>query len=104
MDVNGKLVLIDINQAEDWWINFPTYEAGLRGAAGVICVNVGGFGQVGDNVLVSEDICGPADKMVFSMGKTDGQRLRELMEDSDDGEITVVLNARSQVSEGGILI
>ena len=30
MDVNGKLVLIDINQAEDWWINFPTYEAGLR--------------------------------------------------------------------------
>ena len=102
MDVNGKLVLIDINQAEDWWINFPTYEAGLRGAAGVICVNVGGFGQVGDNVLVSEDICGPADRMVFSMGKTDGQRLRELMEDSDDGEITVVLNARSHVSEGGI--
>ncbi len=102
MNVDGKLVLIDINQAEDWWINFPAYEAGLRGAAGVICVNVGGFGQIGDNVLVSEDICGPADRIVFSMGKKDGQHLRALMENAENREIKVVLNARSHVSKGGV--
>ena len=26
IDVTGKLVLIDINQREEWWINFPVYQ------------------------------------------------------------------------------
>ena len=102
IDVKGKLVLIDINQAEEWWINFPAYEASLSGAAGVICINVGGFGQEGDNVLVSEDICGPADLMVFSIGKRDGADLKEIMKRSESAEMKVVLSARSKVSGGGV--
>ena len=31
-DVAGKLVLIDINQRDEWWINFPVYQARLKGA------------------------------------------------------------------------
>ena len=74
----------------------------LSGAAGVICINVGGFGQEGDNVLVSEDICGPADLMVFSIGKRDGADLKEIMKRSESAEMKVVLSARSKVSGGGV--
>ena len=31
IDVKGKLVPIDINQREEWWINFPVYQAHLKG-------------------------------------------------------------------------
>ncbi len=47
-------------------------------------------------------ICGPADRIVFSMGKKDGQHLRALMENAENREIKVVLNARSHVSKGGV--
>lgn len=30
LDVEGKLVLIDINQREEWWINYPAYQAHLK--------------------------------------------------------------------------
>ena len=36
MDVTGKLVLVDINQRDEWWINYPVYQAHLKGAAAVI--------------------------------------------------------------------
>ncbi len=38
IDVKGKLVLIEINQREEWWINYPVYQAHLKGAAALIAV------------------------------------------------------------------
>ena len=32
IDVKNKLVLVDINQRDEWWINFPVYQAHLKGA------------------------------------------------------------------------
>lgn len=101
IDVKGKLVLIEINQAEDWWINFPAFEAKLRGAAGVVCINTGGFGQEGENVLVSEDICGPSDMVAFSIGKKDGMTLKRQIAAEENQELDVTLNVCSIVSEGG---
>ena len=40
-DVTGKLVLVDINQRDEWWINYPVYQAHLKGAAAVIAVQCG---------------------------------------------------------------
>ena len=37
-DVTGKLVLVDINQRDEWWINYPVYQAHLKGAAALIAV------------------------------------------------------------------
>ncbi|MFT4006082.1 MAG: hypothetical protein QM683_10785 [Lacrimispora sp.] len=37
LDVRGKLVAAEINQREEWWINF-VYEAHIRGAAAFIAV------------------------------------------------------------------
>ena len=30
LDVEGKVILININQRENWWVNYPAYEAYLR--------------------------------------------------------------------------
>ena len=38
LDVRDKLVLVDINQRDEWWINFPVYQAKLKGAAALIAV------------------------------------------------------------------
>ena len=46
IDVKGKLVLIDINQREEWWINFPVYQAHLKGAAALIAVQDQGYGEI----------------------------------------------------------
>jgi aminopeptidase YwaD len=35
-DVTGKLVLIDLKMSS-WWVSLPAFEAGQRGAAGVVC-------------------------------------------------------------------
>ena len=102
IDVKGMLLLIDIDQANDWWINFPVHEARINGAAGVICINVGGFGQEGDNVLVTQDICGPADLPVFSIGKRDGAELKSLIDASGSGSIEVTMNAKSRVTGKGV--
>ena len=32
LDVEGKVVLFDIDQAEDWWVEIPAYEAHVHGA------------------------------------------------------------------------
>lgn len=99
LDVTDKLVLIDINQRENWWINYPAYEAHLRGAAAVIAVQDGGYAEISDDALNAQDICGPADAPAFSMSRTDAQVLREVM--GDDGEAAVTLDAVSRVGMDG---
>lgn len=99
LDVTDKLVLIDINQRENWWINYPAYEAHLRGAAAVIAVQDGGYAEISDDALNAQDICGPADAPAFSMSRTDAQALRETM--GDDAEATVTLDAVSRVGMDG---
>ena len=46
LDIEGKLVLIDINQREEWWINYAAYQAHLKGAAAVIAVQESGYGEI----------------------------------------------------------
>ena len=99
LDVAGKLVLIDINQRENWWINYPAYEASLRGAAAVIAVQDGGYAEVSDDALNAQDICGPANAPAFSMSRTDANALRAAM--GEKNEITVTLDAVSRVGFDG---
>ena len=94
-DVTGKLVLVDINQRDEWWINYPVYQAHLKGAAAVIAVQCGGYGEVDAKALNAQDIAGPEDAPAFSISREDAALLRELL----DGEkkATVWLKADSRV-------
>ena len=99
LDVTGKLVLVDINQRADWWINYPAYEAHLAGAAAVIAVQDGGYAEVSDDALNAQDICGPSDAPAFSMSRTDAALLRAAMD--ENGEANVTLDADSRVEMDG---
>lgn len=45
INVKGKLVMVEINQRDEWWISFPVYQAYLRGAAALIAVQANGYGE-----------------------------------------------------------
>lgn len=99
LDVTGKLVLVDINQRADWWINYPAYEAHLAGAAAVIAVQDGGYAEVSDDALNAQDVCGPADAPAFSMSRADAELLKAAMD--ENGEAAVTLDADSRVEMDG---
>lgn len=99
LDVTGKLVLVDINQRADWWINYPAYEAHLAGAAAVIAVQDGGYAEVSGDALNAQDVCGPSDAPAFSMSRTDAELLKAAM--GENGEVSVTLDADSRVGKDG---
>ena len=95
VDVTGKLVLIDINQRDEWWINFPVYQAWLKGAAALIAVQEQGYGEISDTALNAQDIAGPADAPAFSMSRADALVLKASM--GEDKQVQVRLDASSTV-------
>ncbi|MFF2754727.1 M28 family peptidase [Psychrobacillus sp. NPDC058041] len=100
LDVKGKLVLIDINQREEWWINYPAYQAHLKGAAAVIAVQEAGYAEVDPDALNAQDICGPDDAPAFSMSQTDANSLKKALEASKN-KLSVKFDAKSTVKLDG---
>ncbi len=101
LDVAGKLVLIDINQRDNWWINYPAYEAHLNGAAAVLAAQDGGYGEVSPDALNAQDVCGPADAAAFSISRTEADHLRAAMAAAGTNELTVTFEASSTVGLDG---
>lgn len=100
LDLRGKLVLVDINQRDDWWISYPVYQAHLMGAAAVVAVQQGGYGDVDSAALNAQNICGPADAPAFSLSRRDARVLRALT-GGFGGETPVFFDAKSSVGFGG---
>lgn len=95
VDVRGKLVLVDINQRDEWWISYPVYQAHLKGARALLAVQRGGFGNVDDAALNAQDIAGPADAPAFSIARRDADALLGLLDEA--GEVTVSFRADTRV-------
>ena len=93
--MRGKLVLVDINQRDEWWISYPVYQAHLMGARALIAVQSGGYGEVDEEALNAQDIGGPEDAPAFSISRRDAMELRALM---TNGTISVQLNADTRVT------
>lgn len=100
LDVAGKLVLIAIDQYNDWWINHPAYQAHLLGARAVIACNVSGFCQYDDDTVGSQDACGPHEAAALSISRNGYAAVLEAIAQGD-GQATVTLDARSVVTLGG---
>lgn len=96
-DVTGCLVMVDINQREEWWINFPVYQAHLKGAAAVIAVQDSGYGEVGEEALNAQDIAGPREAPAFSMSRKDAEILKRALKEQE--RISVEFDADSRVRE-----
>ena len=101
LDVTGKLVLVDINQRDEWWINYPVYQAHLKGAKAVIAVQTGGYGEVDDAALNAQDIAGPCDAPAFSISRRDAELLKNALTAVSTGEgpneLPVLLDAVSRI-------
>ncbi|WP_410495328.1 M28 family peptidase [Cellulosilyticum sp. ST5] len=88
VDVKGKLVLVDINQRDEWWINFPVYEAYLKGAAALIAVQASGYGEIDQTALNAQDIAGPSEAVAFSISQRDAYYLKEALKVRSEIEVT----------------
>lgn len=97
LDVTGKIVLIDIDQRNDWWITYPMLEAQHQGAAAVLAANTGGFSQIADDALNCQDICGPASIPTLSIGLADSQAIQEKLA---AGPVTATLVVDNEVDVG----
>ena len=97
VDVTGCLVMVDINQRDEWWINYPVYQAHLKGAAAVIAVQDSGYGEIDSEALNAQDIAGPKDAPAFSMSKKDAEILKKALKETS--RIRVQFDAKSVVKE-----
>ena len=97
VDVTGCLVMVDINQRDEWWINYPVYQAHLKGAAAVIAVQDNGYAEIDSEALNAQDIAGPKDAPAFSMSKKDAEVLKAALKEAP--RITVQFGAKSVVKE-----
>lgn len=95
LDVTGKLVLVDINQRDEWWINYPVYQAYLKGAAAVLAAQTGGYGEVDKAALNAQDIAGPPEAAAFSVSQKDAEELKREL--ASRGETKVVFDADTRV-------
>lgn len=94
VDVRGKLVMVDMNQRDEWWISFPVYQAYLKGAAALIAVQTQGYGEIADTALNAQDIAGPDFAPAFSLSQADAGLLKSMMTKQN---VTVWLDASSRV-------
>ncbi len=99
LDVKGKLVLLDVNQEEDWWINYPAYQAKLKGAKAVLAMRE--FVEEGDDRIGVQDVCGPADAPALAISHKDAEALRAAIKKSGGKSVKVTLNCDSKVTENG---
>lgn len=95
VDVRGKLALIRINQRDEWWINYPAYQAHLAGALAVVAVQDKGYGEADPSALNAQDICGIPEAAALSMSKTD---MRGVLGAMRRGRLPVRLTADSRVT------
>jgi len=99
VDVSGKIVLFDINQAENWWIGVPVIQAAEMGAAAVLAVQDGGFAEVSDDAYNANDFCGPADTPTASITRTDADWLIGELEAGNNEAHLVIDN--EYIDDGG---
>lgn len=97
LDVTGKLVLFSMGQEEDWGINYPAYQAKVRGAKAAIAMRE--LAEDGPDRIGVQNICGPADAPALAISEEDCKALLEAMEESEEDSIKVTLNCDSQVTE-----
>ena len=81
VNVKGKLVMVEINQRDEWWISFPVYQAYLRGAVALIAVQANGYGEIAETALNAQDIAGPDFAPAFSLSQADARILKAALQD-----------------------
>ena len=99
LDVTGKLVLFEVNQEEDWWINYPAYQAKAKGALCAIAMREFVNKDEDGTRIGVQDVCGPADAPALAISRKDCNALKKAIKASGGDSIKVTFNADSKVTE-----
>ncbi len=99
IDVTGKIVLVDLDQRADWWIDYPMLEARLHGAAAILSASTGGFSQVNQDALNAQDVCAPVGIPCLSISVNDSDFIKAELE---KGPVTATLMVDNIVEPGGV--
>lgn len=100
IDAEGKMVLLDIDMLEEWWVNWPLCQAKVKGAKGIITVNISGYCSYAEDCIGVQDACSPSDMPAFSISVADAKHLKEAIK-QNGGSIKAFLTADVSVTEGG---
>ncbi len=98
LDPTGKIVLVDVNQREDWWITYPTLEAEHHGAVAIMLANSGGFSEISGDALNMNDFCGPISIPSVSISRNSAEILKAGLA---KGPVTGTLIVDNVVEDGG---
>ncbi|SDK03547.1 M28 family peptidase [Natronincola ferrireducens] len=98
-DVKGKIVLIDINMREDWWVTYPTLEAAHQGAIAIINNCCGGYGEISEDAMNCQDFVGPITIPSVNISQKDANYLKTALEKQ---QILVNLRVDNQVNPNGV--
>ncbi|MGX8774341.1 MAG: M20/M25/M40 family metallo-hydrolase [Bacillota bacterium] len=99
LDVTGKLVLYEINQEEDWWINYPAVQAKEKGALCSIAMREFVEKDEDGTRIGVQDVCAPADAPALAISRKDCKALKKAIKASGGDSIKVTFNADSKVTE-----
>ena len=99
LDVTGKLVLFEVNQEEDWWINYPAYQAKAKGALCAIAMREFVNKDEDGTRIGVQDVCGPADAPALAISRKDCNAIKKAIKASGEDSIKVTFNADSKVTE-----
>jgi len=97
VDVTGKLVLIDVDQINEWWITYPAFQAKVKGAKAVLAWSI--MEEENGERLGSQDICGPADAPALAISQDDSGALQEAIKAGGGDSVEVIFNADSEVTK-----
>ncbi|WP_025730552.1 M28 family peptidase [Atopobacter phocae] len=97
-DFKNKFVLIEINQRDEWWINYPAYEAYLQGARGVIAMQSASFAEIDETALNTNNFNGPSDLTALSISQKDGQLLKTLIAHQPNQTLQIKLDVYSEIN------
>lgn len=102
IDLKDKIVLIDTDQYNEYWINIPAYEAHAQGAAAVIACEkpreAPSYGMLSDDQIQLNDICGPDDAPALSVSRNGSKALIDQIEKNGQG-IDIKLNVSAKVTK-----
>lgn len=101
IDIKNKLVLLDINQKDEWWVNYPALQANYKGAAAVIVTQEKGFSEVSESALNANDIIGPDYAPILSITKKDSRILKDILKNNNN-KFEVSLDVKSTVKKGEV--
>ena len=98
LNVEGKLVLIDLDTYIGCQIGICALQAKQKGASGIIAIPVNEDKELPDDALIYENFTAPADIPAFSMSLKDGKVLKEIVAQSANDAIPVILNCSNKIS------